>query len=157
MPNDHALKRILLLVALVLGISASPFAQEAPQRPALWRPSPTGAVIRSMLLPGWGQAYNRNPLKAVIIGGLEEGLIYGVYRQNQLFVDFRRSGEEQIAVSYREDRNRLTWLLAGTLILSMLDAYVDAHLYDFDVSDNLTSGEIGRAGGIVLRLGWINP
>jgi len=108
-----------------------------------------------MLLPGWGQAYNKRPLKAVIIGGLEEGLLYGVYRQNQLFRDERRRGNEPVAKAYREDRNRMTWMLAGVLIFSMTDAYVDAHLYNFDVSDKLSSASGYKLGGVVVNLGWI--
>jgi len=112
-------------------------------------------MFRSLLLPGWGQAYNRRPLKAVIVGGIEEGLIYGVYRQHQLFMDERRFGNEPIALAYREDRNRMAWMLAGVLIFSMTDAYVDAHLYHFDVSDKLSSATGLNVGGVMINLGWI--
>ncbi|MFH0765818.1 MAG: DUF5683 domain-containing protein [Calditrichota bacterium] len=106
-----------------------------------WKPNPTGAALRSLILPGGGQAYNQQPLKAVIYGGLEEGLIFGVYRQHQLFKSSRRSGDDVGADFYRNDRNRLTWYLTGVIILSMVDAYVDAHLFDFDVSDKFSEVE----------------
>ncbi|MBU0509174.1 hypothetical protein KKH27_10100, partial [bacterium] len=39
---------------------------------------------------------------------------------------------------YRNSRNRLLWWLAGMALLSMGDAYVDAHLYRLDVSPDLS-------------------
>ncbi len=106
------------------------------------------------MLPGWGQAYNGKPLKAVIVGGLEEGILYGIYRQERLFKDAQIGHNDVLANAYREDRNRLIWMLAGTLIFSTLDAYVDAHLYDFDTSDKLALGEIGRWRQVVFTVGW---
>ncbi|MDP8228225.1 MAG: DUF5683 domain-containing protein [Candidatus Electryoneaceae bacterium] len=104
-----------------------------------WSPSPTGAAFRSLLFPGWGQSYVHSPLKAVIYGGIEQGLIYSIHRQNRLFRYYKDQEQDEFADSYKNNRNRLTWYLAGTIILSMLDAYVDAHLYHFDVSDDLSS------------------
>ena len=50
-----------------------------------WRPSPTGAALRSLAFPGWGQVYVKQPLKAVIYAGIEQGFIYGIYRQHNLY------------------------------------------------------------------------
>ncbi len=107
----------------------------SPSNSTDWRPSPTGAALRSLALPGWGQAYNRKSLKALLAMGTESGLIYSIYRYHKLQKGYRLRGEIEIANLYREDRNRLSWYLAGTIILTILDAYVDAQLYDFDVSD----------------------
>ena len=37
--------------------------------------SPTGAMIRSMVFPGLGQLYNKKYFKAILIFGVETGLI----------------------------------------------------------------------------------
>ncbi len=124
-------------------------------RTADWKPSPTGAAFRSLFFPGWGQAYVGKPLKAVIYGGIEEGLIFSVYLNHKFFTYYNRIGEDRIAENYREDRNRLTWYLAGAIILSMLDAFVDAHLYSFNVSENLAviPVRVGvKNGGVVFTL-----
>jgi len=104
-----------------------------------WEPSPTGAALRSLVLPGWGQAYARQPVESVIYGGLECGLIYGVIRQHKQFLYYDRIDDDHRADFYRNSRNRLTWYLAGAVILSVVDAYVDAQLFQFDVSDDLSS------------------
>lgn len=42
---------------------------------SVWRPSPTGALRRSLILPGWGQIYNKQYIKAPIVVGVLGGLI----------------------------------------------------------------------------------
>jgi len=150
----HRRRTVIIGLFAVLGIFCGSIVA-APYDKQEWRPSPSGAAFRSFALPGWGQAYNRKPLKAVIFGGIEEGLLYGIYRQHQLFRDERRAGNEPQALAYREDRNRLTWMLAGALILSMTDAYVDAHLFGFDVSEKLTVFDRNPGEGVRVRLGLI--
>lgn len=122
-----------------------------------WKPSPTGAAIRSLVFPGWGQAYNRRPLKSVVYGGIQEGLIYSIYLQHKQYLYYDRLGEDREAGFYKNDRNRLTWYLAGATILSVMDAFVDAHLYGFDVSDQLSfvkqnKGVMGS--GVILTISW---
>jgi hypothetical protein len=100
--------------------------------------SPSGAMWRSLLFPGWGQLYNRKYFKALIIGGGEIGFISGIYIQHQRFKDAREKGDEYAANFYRNDRNRLGWWLAGLILYSMADAYVDAQLWDFEISQDLS-------------------
>ena len=104
-----------------------------------WTPSPASAAFRSLFLPGWGQAYVNRPLKAVIYGGIEQALILSIYRKHRLYNYYDRRDEGNFAGAHKEDRNRLSWYLAGAIIMSMADAYVDAHLYNFDVSDDFSS------------------
>ncbi|NQT34976.1 hypothetical protein HQ587_07295 [bacterium] len=136
-----------------------------------WRPSPTGAALRSLAFPGWGQMYAGSPLKAVIYASLEQGFIYGIYRQDKLYRFYSARGEDSIADVYLNDRNRLGWYLTATLILSVMDAYVEAHLYGFDVSDDLAGSSERHdsvrsvncglsglpGGGVVLNIFWRIP
>jgi hypothetical protein len=103
-----------------------------------WKPSPAGAAFRSLALPGWGQAYVHKPVKAVIYGGIQHALVFSVFMRGHQYNLEHKYGEESRADFYRNERNRLSWYLAGAILLSTLDAYVDAHLYDFDVSDDLS-------------------
>jgi TM2 domain-containing membrane protein YozV len=97
--------------------------------------SPKGAMIRSLLVPGWGQFYNGKWFKGIIAVGAEAGLVanayYLDYRLNQSTTDYERE-------FYRDNRNLSYWWLGAAIILSMLDAYVDAQLYDFDESEDLS-------------------
>ncbi len=129
---------------------------------------PTGALWRSAVLPGWGQAYNgqlyKTPIVVGVIGGLaglaiysnsqfhtfNEAYLYGVYLDEDPhpFPEFEQSYNKYSGVStsalrserdrYRRNRNLF---LIGTLLaygLNILDAYVNAHLIGFDVSEDLT-------------------
>jgi len=112
--------------------------------------SPSGAMWRSVLLPGWGQLYNRKYLKSLIIGGGEIAIIYGIWYQHNQYHDARDIGDTKAADFYRDDRNRLTWWLAGIILYSMADAYVDAHLMNFDLGRDLSLGLNG--GCLFIRL-----
>ncbi len=93
--------------------------------------NPTGAMIRSALIPGWGQWYNGKKLKAVLVAAVELGLVANAVRLNQKVVASRSETERSF---WQDQRNLQFWLLLATKLLSMLDAYVDAHLSDFDES-----------------------
>ncbi len=88
-------------------------------------PSPTGALLRSMTFPGWGQFYNKKPVKAVILMLLEVGLFTGVLLER----------EQSPLTGLTPAGSRLLFGLIGVHIYGITDAYVDAHLVDFDTPD----------------------
>ncbi len=116
--------------------------------PMLASSSPTKALFKSVVVPGWGQFSNRKYFKAALILGLETYLIQkGINKGNQAS-DWKEKWQEAKASddpllagmtstyfanysSYRNERNTQYWLLALTVFLSMFDAYVDAHLARF--------------------------
>lgn len=53
---------------------------------------------------------------------------------------------------YRNDRDKIILGLIGVIGLSMIDSYVSAHLYDFDVDDKLTSNLIITPNNISMNL-----
>ncbi len=108
--------------------------------------SPWSTLLRSVAFPGWGQLENGQPLKAGLVFTAEAGLLVsGV-------VEFRRAERSReaeqraadrgdAAAAEREYQNYLDrrdraisrfWWTGFALLLSMLDAYADAHLRDFD-------------------------
>ncbi len=139
---------------MIFGSGISFASDSAPS--SAWKPSPTGAALRSLVFPGWGQAYVQKPVKAVIYGGIEYSLLYGIVRQHKLFQYYDRIDDESRTDFYRNNRNQLIWYLTGALIVAVMDAYVDAHLFDFDVSDDLTFNRQDRYGfsGVKLNLRW---
>lgn len=96
--------------------------------------NPTGAMLRSIAFPGWGQWYNGKRFKAAIVFGAEVGIIANTIYQNQKVQASKIDEEREF---YLENRRLSNWWLAGAILLSMIDAYVDAHLYDFDESPEL--------------------
>lgn len=107
-------------------------------------------MLRSLVLPGWGQFYNGKYWKAGLAFGAESSLIATAIYWNQRAVQVPPNSNERFF--YRNNRNTAVWFLAGTILFSMLDAYVDASLSDFDESPDLSMASFGSsAGGIMLR------
>jgi hypothetical protein len=93
--------------------------------------SPTGVMLRSLVVPGWGQATNGAWVKAVLVAGGESALIATLIRDSNKLKDLDPNSVEYNDVYDR--RNREAWWLGGVVFLSMVDAFVDAHLKGFDV------------------------
>jgi hypothetical protein len=101
--------------------------------------SPTGALLRSLVVPGWGQLYNGKYLKALVYAGAQLSFAYAAHVQNNRHHHYQNLDQDDLADFYRDDRNRMLWWLFGITLLSIGDAYVDAHLWNFDVSDDLSA------------------
>jgi len=94
---------------------------------------PTTAMIHSLAFPGWGQLDNGRKMKAALLFVTEAALIGGyVYMNYHVKHDDVADWERE---NMRTDRNSffIYWLAAK--VYGMVDAYVDAHLRDFDVED----------------------
>jgi len=97
-------------------------------------PSPKGAMIRSIIFPGWGQWYNKKKLKAGLVFLTETGIIGTAFYWQNKKQNAQNPDDEEF---YLDNRNLAFWYLSGVVLLSMADAYVDAHLAGFDVSPEL--------------------
>ena len=91
--------------------------------------SPRGAMLRSLVVPGWGQFYNGKWFKGLVLGGTETGLIINAVVQNQWAQAADNIYDRDF---YRENRSLSIWWLGGAILYSIADAFVDAHLSDFD-------------------------
>ncbi len=119
------------------------------------------AVGLSLVLPGSGQIYNEDYWKAPVIWALAAYWVYEHDKTNNLYHDFggRYSasittadpvGNEQLKGLrdfYRDERDKFSWYLGALYFLNLLDAYVGANLYDFNVTPDLSLD--GRVGGRV--------
>ncbi len=112
--------------------------------------SPTGALLRSAVLPGWGQFYNESYWKVPIVWGVTGWFVYMWTDRNTLYKDFQNQynislietsqvGDDKLKRLrdfYRDDRDQFVFYIGLTYFLNLIDAYVDAHLFDFDVGVN---------------------
>lgn len=96
--------------------------------------NPTKAFILSLCLPGAGQFYNGAILKGIIVSSTEMAFAYGIYHYDRVMDDARSNLDEGKFVSARRSRNDFIWALVGVVFLSSVDAYIDAHLKDFDLN-----------------------
>jgi len=112
--------------------------------------SPRSVMLRSLVVPGWGQYYNRQHLKAALVGGAEVGLVVtAIYWNGKA----NGANNRDDKLFYQNNRNTANWFLLGTVVLSLLDAYVDASLADFDESPDLSfTPAATRAGGVMLTI-----
>ncbi len=113
--------------------------------------SPIGAVFRSAVLPGWGQLYNESYWKIPVVVGLGAFLVRGVIVEHGSFIDYRdlyaasitpanSSGDlrlKQFRELYRNNRDTYAWWFLVLYLVQVADAFVDAHLFDFDVGDSI--------------------
>ena len=145
--------------------------------------SPTAAMLYS-IIPGGGQIYNRKYWKVPVIYGLFEVSGYFLYKYTSEMLLYRRefinrrdghtdllipglanSDDENILSLHQKSLRNMEISLAATALiytLNFIDAMVDAHLYYFDVSDDLslywspmllpTPGSTSPSYGISLAL-----
>lgn len=110
--------------------------------------SPWGAVLRSAIIPGWGQFYNESYWKIPVIWGISGYLVYIWIENNNLYKDNRdlyiQTGVDRykrFRDFYRDQRDQFAIYIVLTYFLNLVDAYVDAHLFDFNVDENYITGQ----------------
>jgi hypothetical protein len=138
---------------LLFALRTTAAAQEQPPRavapadtvPAVQEPvrSPRGAFFRSVVLPGWGQAWVGAPVRGGVYFAMETGALWMAYKSHQKLREARReeqwlraSGQllptqQHPLVRSREDQVE-DWLAVAIFLLffSGADAFVAAHLAD---------------------------
>ena len=139
-----------ILIAFFVGFSFTTSAQEYGEK------IPKKAGLYSAILPGSGQVYTKKYWKVpVIYGGLitsayyinESNDLYQLYKStylNRLDGDFSDnlnysdSDLRTLTEHYRRNREVSALLFTLTYILNIVDASVNAHLFDYDVSEDLS-------------------
>ena len=106
--------------------------------------SPTGAVVMTPLFPGWGQLYSRNSWQAALGFGTQMYFWTNMLSRDRQAVRARDYSEGLDPGNPNRDRYRaiadesweqmrdFAWWSGGTLLIIALDAYVGAHLFNFD-------------------------
>lgn len=109
--------------------------------------SPWGAVARSAIIPGWGQLYNESYWKAPVVWGFIGYFTYVWIDNNNNYIDYsnlyKTSGltiHKDYRDFYRDQRDEFAIYIVLTYFLNLVDAYVDAHLFDFSVEENSLAG-----------------
>lgn len=91
--------------------------------------TPTGAFLRSLVLPGWGQArLQRNVTAGVFIAF--EGIAATMVWKAGWQLDFARERNKYVK-SHTQEREDWIALLIFNHLISAAEAYVSSNLYDF--------------------------
>ena len=128
------------------------------------------ATTLSMICPGAGQIYNKSYWRVPIVVGGFAATLYCIDWNNRGYQRFKKayrlradydahpelypdgSNDEfggrysatflkNMRNSYRRNRDLCIILTAGLYILNVVDAHVDAHMRDYDISKNLTANK----------------
>lgn len=160
-------------IAFVLGFSLGVHAQTTPRdtlhrmsvQKRRFEPNPRQAALYG-LIPGGGQFYNRRYWKLPIVYGAIGGLYYNAWLNQTEYRRFRDAYQSELQGNthefsnlnlpasvlknyrdlYRKNMEESYIFMSLTYLLSIAEAYVDAHLRNFDINEDLS----GR-----IRPSWI--
>ncbi len=152
--------KVLFALVTILIAGTTIIKAQNPDTLIIKKHSPRKATIMSAVIPGLGQAYNRKYWKIPVLYAGVAGIFYFADMNGKNYRTFRD------AYKYRIDNNpatidkytdvytndnlnelknyyrrnlEVTYIFAGLLyIINILDASVDANLYDYNINDNLT-------------------
>lgn len=108
---------------------------------------PRMIMLRSLLVPGWGQLHNHAWIKAAGVAGAEGWLVRSILRDRDALDGLKREVDaaqgRNDEAAYIDAANRYNskldgyvggqWLLGGLLTYALVDAYVDAHFRNFEI------------------------
>ncbi len=107
--------------------------------------SPMGAMWRSILIPGWGQAkLNRKLTGALFIAW--EGVTLGMSMKTTQELRYMRRTDAASVSNKRKEREDWLVLLAFNHLFSAIEAYVSAHLFDFPKDLDIKAAPVPGGG-----------
>jgi hypothetical protein len=124
------------------------------------------AMGLSAVLPGAGQIYNESYWKAPIIMGIGGWLVYEWIQSNNFYKDYRDQYQASIATNaqpalqtrlltirefYHDQRDGFAWYLGLLYAINILDAYVDASLFDFRQDARVTIKPFPQPTGMAIN------
>ena len=141
----------------------------------LFKGTPGRAALLSLVIPGGGQVYNKTWWKIPIAIGIDVGtmwwLVYnqnlyskydGIYLDllNDRIVSYNGITNPLVIKNVRDNANKnrqyaYIWFILGHLV-TVFDAFVDNHLQNFDVSEDL-SFQMKGGDGYGTRLSFVIP
>ncbi len=141
---------LILLICLLAPVLAQESLETAAE-PVSHDRDARLAMGSSVAFPALGQLYTGGKLRTLSVYALETWCISNILREGFEEDRYRRRaaqlGEEDtwdgwtrdeliaLADGHQERKKDFIWRLMPVMIYSLLDAYVSAHLFDFDTAD----------------------
>jgi hypothetical protein len=139
----------VILTALLWGSTARAQSEEpepaavSPPEDLPRGPSPANRAARSFIFPAWGQLTNGSPVKAAGLFALETYLATGIIVETRRGESKRRLADaapddatellyDGLADAHFDRRRNLIFWSLLAVFYGVADAYVDAHLGEFD-------------------------
>jgi len=159
--------KYILIIALLIGFGTPVFAQVKSEAILVSKDtvkdkeinplSPAKAAFYSAIFPGLGQAYNKRYWKMPLVYGAIGTSFYFYNSNNKRYHEFRNEYKDRLLgitnpkyayldndrliraqKFYQRNRDLSVLITCAFYVLNIVDANVDAHLKQFNVSDNLT-------------------
>jgi len=120
------------------------------------RKNPRTALLSSMILPGLGQVYNGRRLKVVVMVGIMSFYTGNVvinwraHKQYEAQRELLPEGSDgwdlydRLSLFHEETAIDFMWWAGATWLIGILDAWIDAHLFDIRAYSPETKGK-GKA------------
>ncbi|MBK8348105.1 MAG: hypothetical protein IPL08_10910 [Saprospiraceae bacterium] len=128
---------------------------------SLFKGKPGKAALYSLIIPSGGQIYNKKWWKVPIALAIDGTLTYVLVSNRKSYRDAQNTYQTALALPVQPpDIGRLKerrdffrkwseyswiWIIAGHLF-TVVDAYVDRHLMDFDVSQDISVSPYSQTG-----------
>jgi hypothetical protein len=140
--------------------------RSVPAPPQKWSDQPRFVMMRSLLVPGWGQFYNHAYIKGVAVAGTEVWILSAISTANRDLDRLQQQSDAALAsgdaaaysaaqTAYNDKLSHfvsLQWLMGGVVAYALLDAYVDAHFRHFAVEFRKDSVPPGGPAPSQVRL-----
>ena len=166
--SRHLFRAAIVSLVLLISRTTTQLAAQAQPRPAQPAPvpaqtpaapdsltrryiSPSAALWRSLLLPGWGQArLNRKLTAGLFIAW--EGVTLGMSLKTLHELEYLRRTNSGRASDKRQEHEDWLVLLGFNHVLAGLEAYISAHLADFPGDLHLEAVPGGAGAGVSFPL-----
>jgi len=138
--------------------------------------NPGRAAFYGLIIPGGGQIYNRKWWKLPLVYGLEGYLIYSIYTNTKSYNEYQEGylkrldgmevdidGNTEVQQlrrrrdAFRKSREYSWVFFIGGRLITIFEAFIDRHLMEFDVSDDLTFTPIQTSIGTFNAITYTIP
>lgn len=125
-----------------------------PDAVGLHKPSATGNMLKSLVLPGWGQLSLGREVTALVFIAGEAGTLTMVIKSQKDLNRARDAGDTELIDKYTQKREDWLVYMGINHVLSALEAYVSAKLWDFpgDLDLQVAPGGIGATARIPIQI-----
>jgi hypothetical protein len=105
----------------------------AAVRDSLGHPvSPMGAFLRSLVLPGWGQAAVNQPVRGAFYFTMEAASLWMLYKTQSKLAAAERAGDEELAAARKDQKEDWIVMAVFWALFAGVDAWVSTHLWGFE-------------------------
>jgi len=118
-------------------------SSEVSTVPTIIRRNPSSALLRSAVLPGWGQFYNDKPLKGIIFGTIELGLLSWLIAEHFASEEARNNNDEPAYQLHSQRRLDLIWYTSAAWLFGML--------FSFNTENEVFERETGIAAAVFIN------